>query len=211
MLGPSNVSIVGGVVAALFEKWEYGRIMAKYAKGIRPNAGPNGPPPWIPFGQKSVQQQAMSKDRSKFKSLGKEEPTESKENAEFTAMRTEAIAQANKGRTKKVFGGGKRNLVDHNVKKIIDKGFTEGEAQMALKYAKNNLERAMGQLKRDRAVAAGLPVNAMPEPSGGGRGGKGNFRERRGREEEPEGAKPSGKVSLFDFLTDKIPMVSCFS
>lgn len=208
MLDPSNVCVVGGYVAPLHERWEHARIMAAYATGIQPEVGAAGPPPWITFGQKSVQQQTMTKNAAKFKSLGNEVTAESKENAEFTALRSMAIEHANKARTKKVFGGGNRSLIDHNVKKIIDKGFTEEEAQSALRYAKNNLERAMGQLKRERMVAAGLAVSAAPEPSASARGGKGSFRDRRGREEEPEGAKPSGKVSLFDFLTDKIPKVS---
>lgn len=215
MLGPSNVCVAGGQVVALFERWENARIMAKYSKGIQPNQGAGGPPPWITFGQKSVQQQTMSKEAIKFKSLTTEAAAESKENAEFTAMRSKAIAQANAERTtKKVFGGGKRNLIDHNVKKIIDKGFTDEEAQSALRYAKNNLERAMGQLKRERLVAAGLAVSAAPEPhgGGGGRGGRRGFGERRGRgggeEEQPEAAKPSGRINLFEFLSNKIPLVS---
>lgn len=212
MLGPSNVSVVGGVVVSLVERWEHARIMAKYAKGIKPNCSAGGPPPWITFGQKSVQQQTMSKDAVKFKSLTTEASAESKENAEFTAMRSAAIAQANASRTKKVFGGGKRSLVDHNVQKIIDKGFTEEEAQSALRYAKNNLERAMGQLKRERLVAAGLAVSAAPESSGGGRGGgRKGYGDRRGHEEQPEAAKPSGRINLFEFLNNKIPMVSIFA
>lgn len=212
MLGPANVSFRGGLVPVLHERWEHSRALAKYAKGIRPTAGPNGPPPWITFGQRSVQQQQLAKESQAFRSLGAggglgdkdRSGGETKENAEFTAMRAEALAAAHRVKTKKVFGGGGRNMVDHNVKKICDKGFTEEEAKLALKLARNNLEKAMGGLKRDRAG-----VSADPSDSGRGSGARGRFDRRGGPREmdDGDGAKPSAKVSLFDFLTEKIPQV----
>lgn len=201
VLGPQNVSISGGHVATLFDKWDINRTLSKYAKGIRINTGPGGPPPWIPFGQKSQQQQTLSTDKS-FKSLNAEkEKEESKENVEFNATRNEAIAEASKLKQKKVFGGGNRQLIDFNVKKIMEKGYTEEQAKTALKYARNNLERAMGSLKR-RDEKSGSPLDSNGR-AGGGRG----FKEdrRKGKMEITEGAKPSGTVSLFDFLEDKIP------
>lgn len=213
MLTPANVSVRGGLVPVLHERWEHAQAMAKYARGIRPTAGPNGPPPWITFGQRSVQQQQLAKESKAFRSLGngggigdKDQPGESKENAEFTAMRAEALAAANRVKTKKVFGGGGRNMVDHNVKKICDKGYTEEEAKLALKLARNNLERAMGGLKRDRA---GVSTDAAEMGGGRGSGARGRFDRRGGPRDmdDGDGAKPSAKVSLFDFLTEKIPQV----
>lgn len=184
--------------------------------GIRPNTGPGGPPPWITFGQKSQQQQALSSNKP-FKSLADKEKGESKDNIEFTTMRTEAVAEAMKVKTKKVFGGGNRQLVDYNVKKIIEKGYTEDQAKFALKYARNNLEKAMGSLKhRDNKVVGneGVESSGRREPSSyeGRRGSSaGGFKDdrRKGKQlDVTEGAKPSAKVSLFDFLENKIPKVS---
>lgn len=212
-----NISVIGGQVANLYEKWEINRTLAKYAQGARrpaTNADGSGPPPWIPFGQKLAQ---TNNDKS-FKSLtaatGDKSKEPSKENSEFLASRNEAIAEATKLSTKKVFGGGNRQLMDYNVKKIMDKGFTEEQAKYALKLARNNLERAMSNLKRRNAGGEddrkGIDPNKPRGPgyrneekynSGPGPGRRG------GKNEAADGAiaaKPSGKVSLFDFLEDKI-------
>lgn len=234
MLNAQSLSVIGGHVALMYDKWDTQRTLNKYAKGevctleqnswlltglfvgIRPNTGPGGPPPWITFGQKSQQQQALSSNIA-FKSLADKEKGESKENVEFTTMRTEAVAEALKVKTKKVFGGGNRQLVDYNVKKIIEKGYTEDQAKFALKYARNNLERAMGSLKRrDDKVGGneGVESSGRREPSSyeGRRGSSaGGFKDdrRKGKQlDVTEGAKPSAKVSLFDFLENKIPKVS---
>lgn len=215
-LSPQNISILGGKVAALYEKWETSRALSKLTTfGARPS-DPNGggPPPWIPFGQKI---QHCADDKS-FKSYGagtgEKAKDPSKENTEFIAMRNEAIAEAIKIGTKKVFGGGNRQLMDHNVKKILDKGYTEEQATYALKMARNNLERAMSSLKRRNASEGEQKPNevsgrsnavgrdrgaAYPERgSGSGRGGRG------AKNDVAVAAKPSGKVSLFDYLEDKI-------
>lgn len=218
-LTPQNISILGGQVIALFEKWDINRTLAQYAHGARrPGADANGvtPPPWIPFGQKIAQ--TSFNDKS-FKSLGAgigEKAKEiSKEDSEFLATRNEAIAAAVKIGTKKVFGGGNRQLVDHNVKKILEKGYTEEQAKTALKLARNNLERAMSNLKRRNVNdIENKPGETMRQPNNRGlnyRGGdERNERggtKRGGRGDaaaEADVAKPSGKVSLFDFLEDKI-------
>lgn len=152
-----------------------------------------------------------------FKSFVDKEKGESKENVEFTTTRTDAITEALKVK-KKVFGGGNRQLVDYNVKKIIEKGYTEDQAKFALKYARNNLEKAMGSLKhRDDKIVGGDAAESggRREPSSyeGRRGSSaGGFKDdrRKGKQmmDVTEGAKPSAKVSLFDFLENKIPKVS---
>lgn len=222
-LSPQNISILGGKVTALYEKWETNNVLAKFvAFGARrsgTDSHGSGPPPWISFGQK-MQQPSGDGDGKSFKSLGasvnektKEPP---KENIEFVTTRNEAIAEAIKIGTTKIFGGGNRQLVDHNVKKILDKGYTEEQAKYALKMARNNLERAMSSLKRRNVSESeqmneqtgrsngfgrdrGVSYNSDERNSGtGGRGGRG------ARNEIVVAAKPSGKLSLFDFLEDKI-------
>lgn len=218
--GPQNISVLGGHVEALYEKWEVNRTLAKYAQGARrPAVDGKGPPPWIPFGHKIAQAAAIANDKS-FKSLGaggaasgEKAKDPSKENSEFIASRNEAIAEATKiGGTKKVFGGGNRQLMDHNVKKILDKGYTEEQAKYALKLARNNLERAMSNLKRrnvgeDERMTNDAKVGGVrnavarggdDRPGGGRRGAKAEAAEM------AAAAKPTGKVSLFDFLEDKI-------
>lgn len=121
-------------------------------------------------------------------------------NSDFNAQRKDAIAEASKAGTKKTFGGGSKILVDSNVQKIMDKGYTEEEAMFALKLTKNNVERALGNLKRrdERQQRSNSNEYEPRENPRDRRGGK-------GASAEPASAKPSGKVSLFDFLEDKIP------
>ena len=141
MLGEKNVQVLGGHVTALVEKWELSRTMAKYAKGGRLQFSASGPPPWIPFGQK-IQQPVAQTDKD-FKSLQPKEKEESTENTAFNALRNDAIAEATKLGTKKTFGGGAKQMVDANVQKIMDKGFTEEQATHALKLTRNNVHRAL--------------------------------------------------------------------
>lgn len=206
LLTPQNIHILGGQVQSLYEKWETHRTQAKYS-GI---GGPstkksNGdtlkgsPPPWSPFGNKT---KGSTDDSSSFKSLTAISKTKeiSKEESEFIALRNSAIAEVvSKGGVKKQFGGNNRQLMDHNVKKIINKGYTEEQAKQALKIARNNLERAMSNLKKrnsnETVDKRTRPAVESSAPSS-----------RRGaKSDEPPPAKPSGKVSLFDFLSDKIP------
>lgn len=125
------------------------------------------------------------------------------------ATRKEAIAEAAKLKKPKSFGGGSRQLMDHNVKRIMDKGYTEEEAKTSLKYTRNNVEKAMGNLKRrnDTCPASesdGRPafVKNVREDRMMRKGGKG------AAIESMESSKPSAQVSLFDFLQSKIPQTS---
>lgn len=205
-LAPQNISILGGQVQALYEKWEAHRNSVKYSgvggrisKKSAAETLKGSPPPWISFGNKIK----GTTDDANFKSLDVNKPKEvSKEESEFLAMRNAAIAEAaTKGEVKKQFGGSNRQLMDHNVKKILDKGYTEEQAKLALKIARNNLERAMNHLKK--RTATNEPFDRRQKSSTdmhmSRRGGKSS--------DEPPPAKPSGKVSLFDFLSDKIPDV----
>lgn len=92
--------------------------------------------------------------------------------------------------------------MDANVQKIVDAGFSEEQAENALKYTKNNVDRALKILqKRDHSENRSKEKQQKePEPP-----------KRKGRSkdinDEDIQVKPSGKVSLFDFLEDKLPNV----
>ncbi|XP_004519102.1 tudor domain-containing protein 3 [Ceratitis capitata] len=217
ILRSSEIQVLGGRVEPLVEKWELARTMLKYARSGRRMSGASGPPPWIPFGTKV--EASISNDRN-FKSLqaAGADGKETKENEEFNAMRSEAIAEASKAGAKKVFGGGGQQMLDHNVKKILEKGFSEEDAKQALRTTNNNLERALYNLKRRGEMRRSEDItNAKNNPASSfmsaktGRGGP--MREistgKRGvpaAKEEALAAKPAGNVSLFDFLTDKLPV-----
>lgn len=201
LLRSNELQLLGGRVDALYEKWEFARTMLKYARSGRPLSGASAPPPWVAFG-KSID----ANEDSNFKSLAlagdKDKP--SKENDEFNNMRSEAIAVASKAGVKKVFGGGGQNIVDHNIKKILDKGYSKEEAQLALQATRNNLERALFNLKRRKDIAAG----SSEPPLRNGRGERPGREGKRGAslKDEAEAAKPAAKnATLFDFLTTKLP------
>lgn len=103
-----------------------------------------GPPPWIPFGKKIVKILEHGKN---FKALAEKDKV-NKENTEFEAQRKDAIAEAAKQGSKKIFGGGNVQLLDHSVQKIVDQGFTIEQAEHALKTSRNNVEKALRSLQR---------------------------------------------------------------
>lgn len=196
LLTPKNVEILGGYVEQLVSKWEVSKTLAKFSKGNR-IAGTGGPPPFIPFGQKIQQAPVVDKG---FKSLQTVQSKENaNDNAEFNALRKDAIAEAAKAATKKTFGGGSKQLVDTNVQKVLDQGYSEEQATYSLKLSRNNPERALMFLKR-REERSQKEKSGDYDPSE-------HPRERHGgkREAEPQSTKPTGKVSLFDFLGSKIP------
>ncbi|XP_014094761.2 tudor domain-containing protein 3 [Bactrocera oleae] len=213
ILRSSELQVLGGRVEAMVEKWELARTMLKYAESGRRMSGANCPPPWIPFGRKL--ENSLANERN-FKSLqgAGSDGKEIKENEEFNTMRNEAIAEASKTGPKKIFGGGGQQMLDHNVKKILEKGFSEEDAKQALRTTNNNLERALYNLKRRGEIK-------KVEENGNGRE---NFKNTQASsflsaremgsgkrvgplaKKEAIGAKPAGNVSLFDFLTDKLPV-----
>lgn len=209
LLTPQNLSLLGGQVQTLYEKWEARRTLDKYAGIGGPSSKKsNGdtlkgsPPPWIPFG---IKVKGGTDDEASIKGLSTiNKPKEiSKEESEFLALRNSAIAEAaTKGEVKKQFGGNNRQLMDHNVKKVMSKGYTEDQAKQALKLARNNLERAMSNLKKRSGNNENIDKRHKIHESSSAPSSR-----RNGKSDEPPPAKPSGKVSLFDFLSDKIPDV----
>lgn len=91
-------------------------------------------------------------------------------------------------------------LVDSNVQKIMDKGYTEEQATTALRYSRNNVEKALSNMKRREEHQQRANSNEY-EPREFSKEKRGDKR----NSAEPTGAKPSGAVSLFDFLENKIP------
>ncbi|KAL0115384.1 hypothetical protein PUN28_010722 [Cardiocondyla obscurior] len=190
LLRPSYlVHVLGGKVANLVEKWELNKKLALHTRVRSTEEG--GPPPWIPFGKKIVK---VSEQDKNFKALAeKEKPN--KENTEFEAQRKDAIAEAAKQGSKKIFGGGNKQLLDYSVQKIVDRGFTVEQAEYALKVNRNNVDRALRSLQKTDSKHNNAKESREP-------------REPRGkREKKTEESKPSsGKISLFDFLEDKLPV-----
>lgn len=189
LLKPSHlVYVLGGKVANLVEKWELNKKLASHTR-VR-SAEEGGPPPWIPFGKKIIK--ASEQDKN-FKALAEKEKP-SKENTEFETQRKDAIAEAAKQGSKKVFGGGNKQLLDHSVQKIVDRGFTIEQAEYALRVNRNNVDRALKSLQKTDTRHNAKESREPREPRGK-------------REKKAEESKPSsGKISLFDFLEDKLPV-----
>ncbi|XP_023178140.2 tudor domain-containing protein 3 [Drosophila hydei] len=201
LLRGSDFKILGGRVDALYEKWDFARTMLKYARSGRPLSGASAPPPWVTFG-KNID----ANDDRNFKSLAsaadKDKDKPAKENEEFNNMRSEAIAVASKAAIRKVFGGGGQNIVDHNIKKILEKGYSKEEAKTALQGTRNNLERALFNLKRRKDAADSANETQLRC----GRGERNGRESKRGAslKDEAEAAKPAANATLFDFLTTKL-------
>ncbi|XP_076676138.1 tudor domain containing 3 isoform X3 [Andrena cerasifolii] len=190
LLRPSYIAhVLGGKVTNLVEKWELNKKLALHTRVRSTDEG--GPPPWIPFGKKIIKVNEHDKN---FKALAEKEKS-SKENAEFEAQRKDAIAEAAKQGSKKIFGGGNKQLLDHSVQKIVDQGFSIDQAEYALKVNRNNVDRALKSLQK--VDTRHTTTKETREPR--------NKRfDKKGEESKPS----SGKISLFDFLEDKLPLQS---
>lgn len=190
LLKSSNIAnVIGGVVPNLIEKWELNRKLASH-KRVR-SSDEGGPPPWIPFGKKIIR---LNEQDKHFKALSEKESA-GKDNSEFEAQRQDAIAEAARQGSKKVFGGGTKQLLDHSVQRIVDQGFSIQQAEYALKVNRNNVDRALKSLQRNDNKQNTRESREPREPRG------------KRFEKKTEETKPSsGKVSLFDFLEDKLPI-----
>ncbi|XP_035722921.1 tudor domain-containing protein 3-like [Vespa mandarinia] len=188
LLKPSHISqLLGGRVSSLVEKWELNKKLAHHSR-VR-SAEEGGPPPWIPFGKKIIK----ISDRDKnFKAIAEKDKS-SKENAEFEAQRKDAIAEAAKQGSKKVFGGGNKQLLDHSVQRIVEQGFSIEQAEYALRVNRNNVDKAIKSLQR---------TNNKHKESREPREPRSKRFDKKSEESKPS----SGKISLFDFLEDKLPI-----
>lgn len=150
--------LLGGRVPALFEKWELAKNISEH---VRVSAGPDGPPPWVNFGEKIV----SAVTGEPFKALVTKVTKETSN--EFDAHRQDAIAVASTGAVKKVFGGGPRALED----------------QPANDFRRYGSRNADNQEERPR-------------------GFKGRRDAKEKAVDKPQ--KPPERISLFDFLEDKL-------
>lgn len=167
--------------------------------------GSSGPPRWIPFGKPIPSGVKIDESFNSMAEATTQKMIAEENHSEFDSQRNDAISEAIKTENKKVFGGGTKQLQDANVQKIMDKGYTEEQAKTALRYNKNNVEMALNNLRkreersrtysdREESQSKTLPMR--------GKGAK--DKQQQQLQEKPEG-KPSTKISLFDFVEDKLP------
>uniref|UniRef100_A0A8C5GWG7 Survival of motor neuron-related-splicing factor 30 n=1 Tax=Gouania willdenowi TaxID=441366 RepID=A0A8C5GWG7_GOUWI len=105
LLDDSKISVLGGEVDHMVEKWELQRSLAKHS---RSNIGAEGgPPPFVPFGQKCSRNDDIdSKELDQRKTLQTHVVAKAAdENDEFEKQRTAAIAEVAKAGLR-TFGGG---------------------------------------------------------------------------------------------------------
>ncbi|XP_008273745.1 tudor domain-containing protein 3 isoform X2 [Stegastes partitus] len=107
LLDDSKISVLGGEVEHMVEKWELQRSLAKHS---RSNIGAEGgPPPFVPFGQKCARKDEVdSRELDQRKTLQAHAVVKSTdENDEFEKQRTAAIAEVAKTKEgPRTFGGG---------------------------------------------------------------------------------------------------------
>lgn len=217
LLTPNNISVIGGTVQELYEKWKLSASVSKYSRGVCAADG-SGPPPWVPFGKRIVKNPT---EMQKFKSLKDPEGKE-KTDGEFENQRKQVVKELSKEGNIKVFGGGKQ-MLDANVQKVVNAGFSLDVAEWALRNSKNDPVKAIREL---RAAATGQPSppernnywEESEERSAGGRRGRGGRGRGKGKgrggggpddsdddvEPPPNMPRPSGPASLFDFFDTKM-------
>uniref|UniRef100_A0A672IMY9 Survival of motor neuron-related-splicing factor 30 n=1 Tax=Salarias fasciatus TaxID=181472 RepID=A0A672IMY9_SALFA len=107
LLDDSKISVLGGEVDHMVEKWELQRSLAKHS---RSNIGAEGgPPPFVQFGQKCARKDEVdSRELDQRKTLQTHTAVKSTdENDEFEKQRTAAIAEVAKTKEgPRTFGGG---------------------------------------------------------------------------------------------------------
>ncbi|XP_034437036.1 tudor domain-containing protein 3 isoform X1 [Hippoglossus hippoglossus] len=107
LLDDSKISVLGGEVYHMVEKWELQRSLAKHSRNHIGAEG--GPPPFVQFGQKCARKDEVdSRDLDQRKTLQTLNVFKSAdENDEFEKQRTAAIAEVAKTKEgPRTFGGG---------------------------------------------------------------------------------------------------------
>ena len=190
-LSDKSFEVLGGEVEALVEKWKVSQDLAEFTRSGAGGMSGEGPPKWIPFGQKNKMPKSDPSNKN-FKALanGKTEENGEKESEEFDSKRQEALQEAAKGEQKK-FGIGSKSIKE--TKALRD--------ERARREKSDSIEKS-GEWREETHERGGR----------GGRGGRGRGRGRGGRrggdrddEEGVQSSAPSGPVSLFDFLETQIP------
>ncbi|MBN3276040.1 TDRD3 protein, partial [Polyodon spathula] len=106
LLDDTRIIVLGGEVDHMIDKWELQRSLAKHN---RSNIGAEGgPPPFVPFGQKCVnQEQVDTRELDQRKTLQVTNIVKpADENDEFEKQRIAAIAEVAKSKETRTFGGG---------------------------------------------------------------------------------------------------------
>ncbi|XP_077085903.1 tudor domain-containing protein 3 isoform X2 [Siphateles boraxobius] len=106
LLDDSKISVLGGEVDHMIEKWELQRSLSKHNR--RNIGAEGGPPPFVPFGQKCAhKEQVDSRALDQRKTLQSTNTVKSADdNDEFEKQRTAAIAEVAKSKETRTFGGG---------------------------------------------------------------------------------------------------------
>uniref|UniRef100_A0A8C1FHN3 Survival of motor neuron-related-splicing factor 30 n=1 Tax=Cyprinus carpio carpio TaxID=630221 RepID=A0A8C1FHN3_CYPCA len=106
LLDDSKITVLGGEVDHMIEKWEFQRSLAKHSR--RNIGAEGGPPPFVPFGQKCAnKEQVDSRALDQRKTLQSTNAVKSADdNDEFEKQRTAAIAEVAKSKETRTFGGG---------------------------------------------------------------------------------------------------------
>ncbi|XP_058647673.1 tudor domain-containing protein 3 isoform X2 [Onychostoma macrolepis] len=106
LLDDSKITVLGGEVDHMIEKWELQRSLAKHSR--RNIGAEGGPPPFVPFGQKCAhKEQVDSRALDQRKTLQSTNAVKSADdNDEFEKQRTAAIAEVAKSKEARTFGGG---------------------------------------------------------------------------------------------------------
>lgn len=195
-ISEKNLEVLGGEVEALIEKWKVSESLAEFTRsGMTGNSG-EGPPKWLPFGQKNKMPKQDPNNKN-FKSIAAKPSEGGEEGGEFECKRQEAVQEAAKGEQKKFAAGSSKNIKDSRAKREEER------------YRREDREKSDSQEKSDlfaRDAEAGERGGR-----GGGRGGRGRGRGRREREEVDTGSAAPSKPSLFDFLQGQIPTPSTSS
>jgi tudor domain-containing protein 3 len=122
-LEAGSLKVLGGRVEVLVEKWETSQKMAKFTRNFARNRQIStsndfeGPPAWIAFGKKVKTASQLPEADKNFKALPTAVPdANAKEaNAEFNSQRQDAIKEAAKAGSQKVFGGGTKEIKEGKV------------------------------------------------------------------------------------------------
>ena len=202
LLTSRNIQFLGGYVEEIYDKWKLYQSVSKYKRTVTLNDG-SGPPPWVPFGKAIV----VNKENN-FKALANK-----REDEDITVQRKLAVQDITGGESNKKFGGGKQ-MLDTNVQRIINAGFSLEDAEWALKKTRNDPNKALQQLR-------GVTTTSNKDPGHDFQSRENRRGKRRGKfgkkgrdfydsDEESDFAlanapRPSGPASLVDYLQDKIP------
>ncbi|KTF78983.1 hypothetical protein cypCar_00029672 [Cyprinus carpio] len=195
LLDDSKITVLGGEVDHMIEKWEFQRSLAKHSR--RNIGAEGGPPPFVPFGQTRTFGGGgnaggnLANPGSTYKNRDTYQRRQEEREKPWTENKSEGVY---------------RDLVDERaLRDIMEMGFNREAARQALLDNNNNMEVALNfLLTRTNHPKAAQTEQSRPPPRGKGRG-RGRSRQ---DEDEEAGGRPSGPSTLFDFLESKMGTLS---